>query len=229
MAPTIALGTNNAGTTVGVTYALPSHQTDDVLLLTTECNVTAGLTAPSGWSNVVNSPKAQGSNVTTLNGFWKRATSGSETNPVVAATIDHQIGSPLRIRGGLISGNPWDASTSGGQTSSASGRTFSGFNTLTADSLIVYLLAADADTAIDIFGTLATPTGLTGFTTLTTNPSTNGNGGELLIAYGTKATAGFVGNLTWTFSTAAAWSGIALAFPPAGAGSIEFEGWGISI
>lgn len=227
MAPTIAMGTVNAGTTGAVTYTLPSHQADDILLLATECNVTGGLTAPSGWSATAASPKAQGTNVTTLSSFWKRATSGAETNPQVAATTDHQTGIPFRVRGGLTSGNPWDASTSGGQTSGTS-RTFSGFSTVTADSLVVYMLTADADTATDIFGTLSTPSGLTGFTILGSNPTANGNGGEILVAYGTKATAGFVGNLTWTFSTAAAWAGIALALPPALA-VVEFEGWGVSL
>lgn len=229
MAPTISAGTANTGTTGGVTYTLPTHLIDDILLLATETNVTAGLTAPSGWSGVAASPRAQGSNVTTVNGFWKRATTASETNPSVPATSDHQTGLPFRIRGGLTSGNPWDASTSGGQTSGTS-RTFSGFNTLTADSLVVYLLAADTDSATDVFGTLNTPSGLTGFAILGSSPTDNGNGGEILVASGVKATAGFVGNLTWTFSVASAWSGIALAFPPAGAGgSVEFEGWGLPI
>lgn len=224
MAPSTALGTANAGTTGATTYTLPTHQTDDILLLATECNVTGGLTAPSGWSNVVNSPKAQGTNVTCLNGFWKRAASGSETDPQVAATTDHQVGIPFRIRGGLLTGTPWDAATSGTQSSGTS-RTFSGFTTLTPDSLVVYMLVADFDTATDIFGTLATPSGLTGFTTLSATPTANGNGGEVLVAYGVKATAGSVGNLTWTFSSAAAWAGIALAFPPAA----NFEGWGVAL
>jgi hypothetical protein len=90
------------------------------------------------------------------------------------------------------------------------------------------MLACDLDTATDNFGTLATPTGLTSFTVLDRLFTTNGDGGGIIVASGIKATAGFVGNLTWTFATAAAWSGIAMSLPPT-LPVTEFEGWGGSL
>lgn len=227
-----SLGTPNAGTTSATTYVWPTHQVDDILLLATETNVTGGLTVPStpsGVANTTNSPRAQGTNVTALNAFWKRASSSSESDIVVPATSNHQTGIPLRIRGCLSSGNPWDTQTMGGQGSGTS-RTFNGFNTLTTDSLILYMIVSDFSTTSDNFTSFNSPSGLTGFTVLDQNFTSGGNGGGVVVAYGTKATVGFVGNLTWTFANASSWSGIALAFPPYVAPSgVDFEGWGVPL
>ncbi len=226
MAPSVAEGTPNSGSTGATTYTWPSHQADDILLIALESSTTALSTpsTPSGMAHSGSSPRSQSTNATSITSFWKRAASNAESDVIVPAAANHQIGIPLRIRGGLVSGNPWDVSTSSGQSSASGGRTFSGFTTLTADSLVMYMLANDLDSATDDFGTLATPSGLTGFTVLDRQATATADGGQIIVAYGTKATAGFVGNLTWTFGTAAAWSGIAIAFPPALAYS--FEGWG---
>jgi hypothetical protein len=147
---------------------------------------------------------------------------------VVPAAADHQVGIPFRIRGGLLRGNPWDISVATGQSSGTGTRTFaSGVtnSTTVPNSLVVYMLANDMDSTTDNFGTLTAPSGLTGFTVLDRTATTNGDGGQILVAYGVRTTSGSSGNLTWTFSTAAAWSGIALVFPPA----LDFEGWGVSI
>lgn len=225
------LGTPNAGGTSDVTYVWPSHQAGDILILATETNLTGGLSVPSGMANTIKSPRAQSTNVTTINAFWKRATSSSEPNAVVPATSDHQVGIPFRIRGCAASGDPWDASMSSGQSSGTS-RTFSGFNTLTDDSLVVFMIVADTDTTIDNFTGFNSPSGLSSFTVLDQIFTDNGNGGGILVGYGTKAVAGYTNNLTWTFTTASLWSGIALAFPPGSAvvpDPVGFEGWGVPL
>src|SRR5438045_793399 len=94
--PTVhGVGTVNHGTTGAVTYTLPTHSAGDILFLIVETNVTGGVTAPTqdgGWAHVTNSPRAQGSNVTSISVMWKLATSGAMTNPVILAQADHQIG-----------------------------------------------------------------------------------------------------------------------------------------
>jgi len=224
-APTLVLGTPNAGTTGATSYTQASHATDDILGLATETNVTGGLsdpTAPTGCVNVDNSPRPQGSNVTTITAWWKRATSGAEADFSVPATANHQVGIPFRIRGGLTTGDPWDVAAADGQATGTTGRAFdvSGGNTLTtltADSLVVYLIACHRDTDDDTFaGAITTaPTGLTSWTVHDQHFTSDGNGGGILVASGVRATPGVVGPLNWDFTVTGAWSGIALAFPPA--------------
>lgn len=226
------LGTPNAGITGATSYTWPTHQADDILLLALESSVSAlsTPTAPMGMAHTVNSPRPQSTNATAITAFWKRATSSAESDATVPAAADHQVGMPLRIRGGLTSGNPWDVSIASGQSVGTGTRTLGGITTLTADSLVVYMIACDLDSLVDNFSTFNTPSGLTGFTVFTRTFTDNGNGGGLAVAYGTKVTAGFVGSFTWSFTNAAAWSGIALALPPAGsATAINFEGWGVSL
>ncbi len=231
MAPsTPVLGTSTSGTTGATTYPWPSHQADDLLFVALESSGTALSTpsTPSGMAHTAASPRSQSSNATSITSFWKRAASSSESDVIVPAAADHQIGIPFMVRGGLASGNPWDASTSSGQSSGSGTRTFSGFNTVTADSLVIYMVTCDSDTLTDPFGTINTPSGLTGFTALSRVTTDSGGGGGIFVAYGVKATAGFVGSLTWTFAVAGVWSGIALALPPA-LPVTEFEGWGVSL
>lgn len=240
-APTITLGTPNQGTTGATTYVWSSHQTDDTLGLATETNVTGGLTnptAPTGMVDVDNSPRAQGSNVVAITAWWKRATSGAESNASVPAAADHQVGIPFRIRGGLTTGDPWEVAAADGQAAGTTSRAFdvsagNTLTTLTDENLVLYMIACSADTASDIMtgvggGAVSPPTGLTSWSVLDQHLTTNGNGGGVILAAGIRLTAGVVGPLQWDFSISSAWSGIALAFPP-GLAVTEFEGWGVPI
>lgn len=230
MAPTISLGTPNAGTTGATTYVWPSHQADDILLVTVEAqdSATGTPSTPSGMAHTASSPRSQSSAATNIATFWKRATSSAESDVIVPAVANHQSGIPFSIRGGLATGNPWDVATSTGQSSASGTRTFSGITTLTADSLIVWMLATDPDSTVDTFGTLNTPSGVTSFSVLSRIATDNGGGGQILVASGIKATAGFAGSLTWTFAAAQPWTGIALVFPPTAA-TVDFEGFGVPI
>lgn len=227
---------SNQGTTAATSYGWPdSHEVDDILVLVTETNVTAGLTlpsTPSGMANTALSPRAQSSNVVTINSFWKRtalnASENLEPDAIVPATSNHQLGVSLYLRGCVKSGNFWNAQTSGGQSAGTS-RTFSGFNTLTDDSLIMYMIAYDLDSGSSNLASITAPSGATNFYAYDWYTDA-GNGGGLIIGFAEKATAGFVGNLTWTFSAASSWTGIALAIPPyVPPVNTDFEGWGVPL
>jgi hypothetical protein len=223
MTVTLTLGTPNQGTTGATSYTQASHQTDDILMLGTETNVTAGLsdpTTPTGCVDVTGSPRTQGSNVTCNTTWWKRAASGAESNFSVPATSDHQVGIPFRLRGCITSGDPWEVISNDGQATGTTGRIYdpSGGNSLTTisdDNLVVYVLCCSTDTTSDNFaGAITTaPTGLTSWTIHDQHFTTNGNGGGMLVASGIKATAGVVGPLNWTFTTTGAFSGFCMAFP----------------
>lgn len=214
-APTVpGAGADNHGTTGAVTYTLPAHQADDILLLVCETNVTGGLTAPSGWAHVTNSPKAQGSNVTSLSVFWLRAASSSETDPQVPAAADHQVGFAFNARGVINSGNPWDFTPVASGNASGSAMSATGGTTTVADTLVIVCSGNATDTASDNYTSVANGT-LAGFSVLNQSFTTDGNGGGVMVATGTLAAAGATGTTTATITTAGATANIVLALVPA--------------
>lgn len=213
--PTVVVGVANSGTTGAVTYTNPTHQANDLLLLLTESQQTAGLTAPTGgWANVTNSPRAQGTNALTINGFWKRCASSAEANPVVPAATNHQIGVVLRIRGAVTTGDPWDFSLAGGASAVSTVNFDSGGVTVGPKRLIITALTNSTDTATNQFSSAAGP-GQTGFATVFQQFTTNGGGGGLLVATGEKTNAGTVAPVTATIATSSIWAGLMLAIKPA--------------
>lgn len=212
--PTVAgVGAANHGTTAAVTYTLPSHQADDILLLVTETNVTGGLTAPTGWANVTTSPRAQGSNVTCLNVFWLRATSSAETNPQVPAAADHQDGFAIGIRGAVNTGNPWDF-TPVGSGGAATSFTATGGTTSVADCLVIIAICGNLDVATEQWSAEANAS-LSSFAQQLEAWTTDGNGGGTACYTGGKAVAGATGSTTGTAAASTSWSAITLAIKPA--------------
>lgn len=112
-----AEGSIAAVTTGDLTVTLPAHQADDILVVTvlTQVENTAGTAAetptPSGWT------KSQGYKDDDLEAslFWKRAASGSETNPVFTRGSGWDTGNDTFyggrayvIRGADTNDPPWD-------------------------------------------------------------------------------------------------------------------------
>jgi hypothetical protein len=213
--PTVAgVGADNSGSTGSVTYTLPSHQADDILLLVCETNVSAGLTtATSGWAHVTNSPRAQGSNVTCINVFWKRAASGSETNPVVDATSNHQAGFAMAVRGCVTVGNPWDFTPVGSGTASGSTMSATGGTTTVANCLVLICSANFNDTATDDYSAISNGS-LANLTIQNQAFTSSGNGGGSMVATGEKATAGATGTTTANVTAATATSNLVFALHP---------------
>ena len=216
--PTVqAVGTPNNGTG-NVTYAIPTHQADDILLLVVECAETGGVTAPSGgWAHITNSPRSAGSNVTSVNVMWLRATSGSTTNPTVTDPGNHQVGFVAVIRGAISSGNPWDFTP---VASSATGTTtFSATNgtTTVADTLICAVISNNQDTATDQFSSVSM-SGVTSFTEREQVFTADGNGGGIALYTGERSATGSPGSCDGTIGTSSAWAGLVFALEPAAGG-----------
>lgn len=133
-APTLfAQGSVAAVTTGSLTVTLPSHQADDILLLCVVCWVpnTAGdaaqIPTPAGWALL---GTQIGQPAGTRDGwsawFWKRATSGAETNPVVSRGASWDTGTDTcfagrayTVRGCIATGDPWDAQAGAGPYTTA--------------------------------------------------------------------------------------------------------------
>jgi hypothetical protein len=223
--PTVqAVGTPNSGTTSGVTYTLPTHQADDILLLFVECSTTAGVSAPSGgWADITNSPRAQGSNVTCLNIFWLRATGSGTTNPTTGAAANHQVGFTVVVRGAITTGNPWDFSPVGTGFGAQSTFSATGGTTTVADCLVMVGIVSNTDTATDEF-TSAANASLSSFTEQEQVFVTDGNGGGVACYTGGKASAGATGSTTGNITTTNSYSALTFAIKPATSVTLSASG-----
>jgi hypothetical protein len=218
-------GPLNSGTG-SVTYTLPSHQADDWLGLVIECGATAGITSPpAGWAHVDNSPRAQGSNVSTLNVLWKRATSSSETNPTVGTLNNHQVGYTILVRGVNWTSGPFDTGGEGVNSANNSNFTVTGGSTTTDNCLVVCVASSAADDTADQFGSF-TNSSVTSLTKQANGGSTAGSGGSVDVITGVKASAGSVGTFTATQTTSTQFVGIIISLMPA---EDSFTGWGIPV
>jgi hypothetical protein len=217
-APTFqAVGT--AGQGVGDVVALwPAHLADDVGLLFVETDGAEAVAAPAGWTAVTNTPVINGT-ATRLSVFWRRATSGAETDPTVVDPGNHCYARIATFRGCITTGDPWDVvgvgGTSGGTTTNV---TFPGVTTTVADTLVVAVMSWASDSAGPLLTTFANAN-LTGLAEQGDEGTTQGSGGGIAFATGTKAAAGATGDTTGTASLALNYACIHIALRPPIAGN----------
>lgn len=218
----VAVGAPNSGA-AAVTYTLPTHQADDILLLFVECAESAGATAPSGgWAHVTNSPNPRGSNVTCVNLLWLRATGSGTTNPQVADPGNHQVGFVMVVRGCETTGNPWDGTPTQDSAAGSTQIIATGVDTTVDETLVVYAVAGNTDTTTDQWSSIANAD-LANVTVHEQEWTTSGNGGGIMAVTGEKATAGPPGTMTASMATMT-WASISLALkPPAGGGPLSVD------
>lgn len=206
-----------ASGTGNITPALPAGcVADDILLLYVE-TANQPVAAPAGWTSVVAASgfgTAGGTTATILQGFWKRH-SGTESDPTIVDTGDHQLAVILAYRGVVNSGNPWDATPVATSSSTANtGVTFPAVTTVTAGCLIVGAVA-NVSAANDPTGSYSNAN-LSGITERADGDAVSiGNGGNLAVFDGTKATAGSTGTTSATVPGGAGKSYITIPLKPA--------------
>lgn len=176
--------------------------------------------APSGWTEVTNSPQHQGADnlAARLHVFWRRATSSAEPTPTIAdvASDDAKIGVMFTVRGCKTSGNPFIA-TAGDSTDTAGASTSVTIpavdTTGTNNCLVVDVLAHRVDSAVaQVSGwTNGNLTKLVEEFDQTTNTSL---GYGIGIASGIKATGGSTGTTAATLATSASQARLKVAFSP---------------
>jgi hypothetical protein len=213
----VGMGVGNNGTTGDVTYAWPVGYTptpDDVAVLHLEAGPTIGLSPPTGWAHVPNSPRAQGSNVTSLSVIIRRLDGTESGSGVVVpgSSFNHQAGFVSVWRGVRTTGNPYD--TGGRAVNSALSTNFLVSGTATTEDncqvLVSYSQALDqTGSAFVSFSapSLGSP-GVRQFYGTTT-----GNGGGVGLYSGTRVAAGTTGNVSATV-TSTQWAGIMIALVP---------------
>ena len=200
-----------------------SIATDDILLLFVETeNQAASISNQNGgtWAEVtLVSPQgtgtAGGPGGTRLTLFWSRY-NGTQGNPTVADSGDHQRGAILAFRGCPTTGDPWDVGAGNVASSASTSVTVPGATTTGADRMCVFGVSntTDSNTA-QLSGGTWTNANLTGIANRVNVNSTTSNGGGLAVGHGVKTTAGAVGNTTGTLVTSSVQGRIMIALKPA--------------
>jgi len=206
----VAAGAVSSGTGA-ITPALPSGRaTNDILLLFLEtANQAISISNQNGgtWTAVTNSPQgtgtAGGSSATRLTVFWSRY-NGTQGAPTTSDSGNHQIGRMIAVRGAITSGNPWDVTAGGVETTSDTSGSIPGATTTVANTLVVAAIATNLPDATGTANFSAwANSNLTNVTERIDNTRNSGNGGGLGIVTGVKATAGAYGNTTVTTASSA--------------------------
>ena len=211
-------------TTADVTPAIPAHQADDILICITANRVITNTCAtPSGW-NLLYGPVDETAWRSYV--FWKRATSGSETNPLCdwTATSADKYAQVHTFRGAITTGSPFAATAwTDGATDPA---VATGVTTAAAGQLVaaIGLCADNLSTSATVTATDPASFGVTNsHTTIATGADATG-----FCYSATRATAGATGNVSVDFNAAPLhWGIVVAAFteapPPAGPTITPFE------
>jgi glycoprotein endo-alpha-1,2-mannosidase len=217
----VAAGSVKNGTG-SVNTSLPSGiQTGDILLLFVEtANQTSSISNQNGgtWTQITNSPQGTGTagstSATRLTAFWSRY-NGSQGAPTVADSGNHQLTRIIAIRGAAVSGNPWDVTAGGVESTSDTSGSIPGATTTVGNCLVVTAIATSVPDASGTsnFSSWAN-SNLASLTERTDNTVNSGNGGGLAIATGVKAAAGAYGNTTVTCGSSATKGMMSIAVKP---------------
>lgn len=211
-----------AGYSVGIPgSSIPVAQgyaANDILVLLIE-TANQPISAPSGWTEVANSPQGTGTagaiGATALSVFWKRASSSESSVSYLGMGGDHIAAVMVAVRGCATTGTPYEASNGNSLGTASTNFTFPAVTTLGANRLILMAGSVDTDSSVDQFVSDFTNSNLA-FTTKVAGQGVNpGNGGSVACAVGVKVAAGSTGTTTSTVNTSAVQARICLAFPPA--------------
>lgn len=235
---------NLAGTAVSSatvnTVAWPSHATNDVALLLIQTDAEASsLVTAAGFASVTaaqSTGTAAATNAVALQMFWKRATGTAEANVTLADAGSHTLAVILTFTNVATTGNPWNAVGGGVKATASTNCAISQVTTVTADSLIVAVLAGSVDTTTAQVSTwtnagLANPA----IAEIVDTATTTGGGGSLSAAAGGLKLKGATGTTTATLASSSknAFLTIALSpIEPTGTGTLanpvpSFAGTGI--
>lgn len=200
-----------------LTVSLPTTRANDDLLLLLVETANQAVTTPTGWSIVAGTPQGVGTAAATTAtriSLFYRFVDGSETNPSIADSGDHQIAQIICYRG-VDPVNPFNASAGSVKSTASTTATFPGITT-TKDNCLVLLAEAHAlpdSNSTAIAGTRS-GSNLTGLVERLDNNTNAGNGGGFSLADGLKATAGSVTGGTVALTTSTVGAHITLALQP---------------
>lgn len=180
--------------------------TDDIELMVVESQAgTHALTTANGFVSAaaqVDVPNATAT-IATHGSLWWRRYSG-QADPVVTFPTNHVIAQRYAFSGCITSGDPWDFIEVSSEATEDTSGTATGNTTTGIERLIAVVVGSSKP---DSIGTaeISAPTNanLTNVTERADNAGNSGNGGHVGLICGEKATAGAVGDTTYTKVTTA--------------------------
>lgn len=201
--------------------------TNDIEFLLIESQAgTHTLTTANGFAQIgtdIDVPNAT-STIATHGSLWWRRWNGSAGSPVVAfaGNTNHVQAQRFAFSGCETTGNPWDfVDTSSEAVEDTTGTASSTSSTSGTDRLIaVFLGSAKPDSVTTAEISSPANANLANVTERVDNASNSGNGGHFGLITGEKATAGSVGDTTYTKANAGYKFHFVVALkPPGGGGS----------
>lgn len=207
-----------------ITVAIPTGATtNDILLLFVQTD-TANTISATDFVHTADSPSdtggAAGASVK-LHCLWKRH-DGSEADITLSDPGDHQIGVMLAFRGCVLSGDPWNVTSSNQQTTGTTSASITGDTTTVTNCLIVAATSNSTDSATTQYSNWANAD-LAGVAERVNSNSTAGNGGGIGIITGSKVVAGAYGATTADIATSTKTANITIALK----GATDGGGWGV--
>lgn len=184
----------------GVTHSWSANSVDvdDIIVVVCETSGGEAVSIPAGYTEFTDSPQNSGSGTTTrLTAMWKRS-DGTETGVTIADPGDHLLSIAFIIRGCHTSGDPYDVTSGGTETTADTSLSIPGATTTKANCLIIMLATNGSDVGANAYAKAWANADLTqvqGVYGVSTNV---GNGGAIDVGRGVKAAAGSYGNSTAT-------------------------------
>lgn len=213
--PFTHVGSNTGSSSGQVIRSVPAgHQADDICFLyIVDGGQDSARTAPSGFNFIAelatgNDPLAVADR--RLSVWWKRLTSSSEPDIVIADTGQAQYVVCEVWRGCKTTGTPFQilSDTNSGTGATA---TLGGGTTLSNGAPVLFAVATEIDAVGSQISSTWANADLTGLTESQNFQSAGDTGWSIYSGYGFDDAAGSVGNTTVTFTQSKDWVGVALA------------------
>jgi hypothetical protein len=202
-----ASGTLLGSTGADITPVIPAHAADDILILLAAARSNAvTLTTPAGWT-LKNGPFDAGT-AWRMYWFWKRATSGGETNPLCdwSALTGDKYGQVHTLRGAATSGDPFSASGLGMDSTDIIITT--GITVPTAGQRVILIGLGSDNASASVVVTATDPAAFTQrhFSTIATGNDATGTFHDAV-----KATSGAIGQTNHDFNSTMPFMGVVVA------------------
>lgn len=197
-----------------------ARQLNDIALLVVESeNQTISLSSAQSFVEVLNSPQGTGAagsaGSTRLAVYWRRLSGAADTAPTIADAGDHVTGQLHVFRGVVTSGDPWNVTAGGVDTTSDTSGSIPGTTTTVDDCLVVLLCSSSRNGTGTAEFSGYTNADLANILERTDNTNTIGLGGGHGMATGEKASAGAYGATAVTLANASLKAMLSIALKPA--------------
>lgn len=215
-APTVAAIGAEWSSTGTPTVTLPTHQANDILLISVESANQTVATPAGGWArlgpaNGIGTAGAAGA--TKLTVFWLRAVDGATAAPTIADSGDHTYGVAIAIRGCPTTGDPFHLLDQNFKRATSTTGT-SGKGVTSVDQCLILDIFGHAIDSATAQGSSPTNADLSSVTEQFDDSTQDGNNGGLYIMSGIKAKAGPIGASTVTWATTTVDVSTRIAFLP---------------